>query len=115
MSIADAEKYRGKPKPGMPLFEGPDDVRDAFIRSKGIDWTASYIDPAAWIHATRTMVTATGQAFDNIQQQGSIICKGLNITLREGGERVRVRQAQDAYERETGMRSRQFVDRIAAE
>lgn len=115
MSAAEAEKWRNKPKPGMPLFEGPEDIREEFIKSKGIDWTASYIDPAAWIDSTKTLVTATGVAFDRIQQGASKLCAFLNITVREGGERVHQQEIQGAYERSTGARSRPFAHRDAAE
>jgi hypothetical protein len=115
MSELDLEKWKGRPKPGMPMFPGDEEVRNAFIRSKGIDWTASYIDPASWRPESRTLITASGQAYDRIMQQGSILAKQLGVTVLEGGERIQIRRAQEAYERECGATSRPFAMRDAAE
>jgi hypothetical protein len=115
MSELDLEKFKGRPKPGMPMFEGPEDVRNAFIKSKGIDWTASYFDPASWRPESRTLITATGVAFDRITQQGSGLCDMLKLRVLEGGERIQIRKAQEAYERSQGAGHRPFAMRDAAE
>ena len=82
MSAEEADQWRNRAKPGMPLFPGPADVREAFIRSKGIDWTASYIDPANWLNASRAIVCRTHVAYDRITQQASGICANLRVTVR---------------------------------
>jgi len=82
MSAEEAEKWRNRAKPGMPLFPGPQDVREAFIVAKGIDWTASYIDPATWLHASRALVCRTHIAQRRIIDQASGICERLRITVR---------------------------------
>jgi hypothetical protein len=115
MSELDLEKWKGRSKPGIPMFGGDEEVRNAFIRSKGIGWTASYIDPASWRPESRTLITASGQAYDRIMQQGSILAKQLGVTVLEGGERIQIRRAQEAYERESGATSRPFAIRDAAE
>jgi hypothetical protein len=115
MSELDLEKWKGRSKPGIPMFEGDEDVRNAFIRSKGIDWTASYIDPASWRPESRTLITATGQAYDRIMQQGSILANQLGITVLEGGERILIRKAQEAYEAQNSAGQRPFAMREAAE
>lgn len=84
MSAEEAETWSGRAKPGMPMFPGPTDVRAAFIKAKGIDWTASYIDPAIWISATRTIVTRTQIAYNRITEQGSFVCGAQRVTLRRG-------------------------------
>jgi hypothetical protein len=115
MSAEEVEKWGGRAKiPGV-IFEGPDDVRNAFIGSKGIDWTASYIDSATWIGSSRTLITATGVAFDRIMQGASKLREHLGITVREGGERIKMRQAQEAYEQSLNMQRRPFSNRDAAE
>jgi hypothetical protein len=114
MSDHDLEKWSGRAKPGMPVFDGPQDVRDAFIKAKGIDWTASYIDPATWIPPSRTLVSFTGYGFDQIMQGASKICAHLGITVREGGERLKIRQAQEDYEARTNPPRRSFAHRDAA-
>lgn len=86
MSAEDLKDWDGKAKPGMPLFEGPTDVRNAFIEIMGIDWTASYIDPAIWIDATRSLITKTHVAFDRISRQAPKTINGLQIKLRDGGK-----------------------------
>lgn len=115
MSEQDLQKWAGRAKIPGTLFEGPQDVRDAFIKSKGIDWTASYIDPATWIPPSRTLVTFTGQAFDEITRHADKLTRHLGITVREGGERAKIRQEQRDYERETQSGSRPFAHREAAE
>lgn len=115
MSEQDLQKWGGKAKPGMPPFEGPDEVRNAFIKAKGIDWTASYLDPATWIPQSRTLVSFTGQGFDEITRHASRLCAHLGITVREGGERIKISQEQRAYEHETDVRTRPFSQREAAE
>lgn len=95
MSAEEVEKWSGRAKPGMPLFPGPSDVREAFIRSKGIDWTASYIDPAIWVNSNRMIVTQTRIAFERINQQASLICKSLGITVRDGSKDARQRMAAE--------------------
>jgi len=82
VSAEEAEKWRVRAKPGMPIFPGPEDVREAFIRSKGIDWTASYIDPALWLSASRAIVARTHVAHDRIVSQASGICSNLNVNVR---------------------------------
>jgi hypothetical protein len=82
MSAEEAEKWRNRAKPGMPLFDGPSDIREAFILAKGIDWTASYIDPATWLQASRAIVCRTHVAFDRINQQASFLCERLGIHIR---------------------------------
>lgn len=84
MSGEEVQKWSGKAKPGMPLFPGPSDVREAFIRSKGIDWTASYIDPAIWVNSNRMIVTASKIAYERITQQASHLCASLGVTIRQG-------------------------------
>lgn len=115
MSELDLEKWAGRCKPGMPIFEGPEDVRNAFIRSKGIDWTASYIDPASWRPESRTIITATGVAYDRIMQHASIICGQLGVKVFEGGQRILIQRAQEAYEAQNGASRRPFAMREAAE
>lgn len=83
MSEQDLEKWRGKSKPGMPIFEGPAEVRESFIGSHGIDWTASYIDPAIWIERTRTIVTRTRVAYQQINQTASKKCAAMSIRLSQ--------------------------------
>lgn len=83
MSAEEADKWRNRAKPGMPLFPGPEDVREAFIRSKGIDWTASYIDPALWLQASRSIVARTNVAYDRIMSQTSGICGNLKVSVRK--------------------------------
>lgn len=82
MSAEEAEKWRGRNKPGMPLFPGPEDVREAFIRSKGIDWTASYIDPALWLQASRAIVCRSHVAYDRVTSQASGICANIRVQVR---------------------------------
>lgn len=115
MSDQDLEKWKGRGKPGIEVFEGPEDIRNAFIKAKGIDWTASYIDPATWIPPTRTLVTFTGQAFDQITRHADKLCTHLEITVREGGERAKIKQAQAEYEHATQAGRRPFAHRDAAE
>jgi hypothetical protein len=115
MSEQDLKKWQGRAKIPDAFFEGPEDIRNAFILSKGIDWTASYIDPAGWIAPTRTLVSYTGQGFDEIQRTGSGLCAKLGITVREGGERLKIRQAQEDYEARTSPPHRSFAHRDAAE
>lgn len=115
MSELDMEKWSGRAKPGIPLFEGDEEIRNAFIRSKGIDWTASYIDPATWIAPSRTLVTATGLAYDRIMQGGSVLCTNLGITVREGGHRQAIRKSHEESERQHNHGLRPFSHREAAE
>jgi hypothetical protein len=82
MSELDLEKWKGRPKPGMPMFPGDEEVRNAFIRSKGIDWTASYIDPSHWVASNRMIVARTNTAYERIRDQGSFICEKLRVTVR---------------------------------
>lgn len=82
MSAEEVQKWAGKPKPGMPLFEGPAEIREAFIGSHGIDWTASYIDPATWLPHSRTVVTRTRVAEERIRQNASIMCVKLGVNVR---------------------------------
>jgi hypothetical protein len=82
MSAEDLQKWANRAKPGMPLFEGPSDVREAFIASHGIDWTASYIDPAVWIPHSRTIVTRTRIAAERIGQNASIMCGKMGVKVR---------------------------------
>ncbi len=81
MSAEEAEKWRGRTKPGMLAPSVPDDVRDAFIRHKGIDWTASYIDPATWLPASRAIVCRTHIAERRIRDQASGICDMLKVRI----------------------------------
>ena len=82
MSAEDLEKWKSRAKPGMPLFDGPSDIRETFILAKGIDWTASYIDPAIWLNASRAIVCRTHIAQRRIIDQASGICDRLGITVR---------------------------------
>lgn len=82
MSAEEAEKWRGKTKPGMHPPSVPDDVRDAFIRHKGIDWTSSYIDPATWLPASRAIVAKTHIAERRIRDQASGICDMLRVSIK---------------------------------
>lgn len=82
MSAEEVKKWSGRAKPGMPVPEVPDDVRDAFILGKGIDWTASYIDPAMWVPQSRAIVCRTHIAQRRIMDQASIICGQLSVTVR---------------------------------
>jgi hypothetical protein len=82
MSEQDVDDWKGRAKPGMPLFPGPPDVREAFILSKGIDWTASYIDPALWLSASRMIVARTNIAYERIRDQGSFVCEKLKVSVR---------------------------------
>lgn len=81
MSAEEVEKWKGRAKPGMPLFDGPAEIREAFIRSKGIDWTASYIDPATWLHASRAILARTHIAERRIRDQASGICDMLKVRV----------------------------------
>lgn len=81
MSQQDVQNWSGKPKTGMPFFSGPQDVRDAFIEAKGIDWTASYIDSAEWIEQTRVIVPWTTTARARIRSQARNVCGILNVTV----------------------------------
>lgn len=90
MSAEEALKWGNKAKPGMPLFEGPSEVREAFIVARGIDWTASYIDPAIWIGQSRAIVPRTDVAFDRIQQQASFICQKIGVVVRKPSAAMRM-------------------------
>lgn len=82
MSAEEADQWKNRAKPGMPLFPGPSDIREAFIRAKGIDWTASYIDPATWLNASRAIVCRTHVAHKEITARASGICASLNVNVR---------------------------------
>lgn len=82
MSAEEAKQWKNRAKPGMPLFPGPEDIREAFLRSKGIDWTASYIDPALWHQASRAIVAKTHVAERRIRDQASGICEMLRVSVR---------------------------------
>lgn len=82
MSAEDVKNWGNKPKPGMPLFPGPSEIREAFILAKGIDWTASYIDPAIWLNASRAVVCRTRYAATEIKRGASGICQRLGITVK---------------------------------
>lgn len=81
MSEDDVKEWAGRKKPGMPIFPGPADIREAFIQAKGIDWTASYIDPATWLQASRAIVARTYYAERTIKEQASIICANLRVKI----------------------------------
>jgi hypothetical protein len=81
MSEQDVQQWAGRNKPGMPLFHGPPEIREAFIRFKGIDWTASYIDPANWLPASKAIVARTHIAQRRIMEQASGICAMLKVRV----------------------------------
>lgn len=83
MSEQELDEWKGRAKPGMPLFPGPGAVREAFILSKGIDWTASYIDPAFWVASNSMIVARTSVAYARIRDQASFVCSKLQVTVRE--------------------------------
>lgn len=83
MSAEDLEKWRGRTKPGMPPPSVPADIREAFILGKGIDWTASYIDPAAWVSSSRAIICKTHVAYDRITSQASFICEKMGVNVRK--------------------------------
>lgn len=90
MSAEEAQQWSGRAKPGMPLFDGPTEMRDALIRSHGIDWVASYIDPGTWIHTSRAFVPRTKIAHERISQNGSFMFQKLGMTLRAPSNVIRM-------------------------
>lgn len=82
MSAEDVKNWSGRTKPGMPPPSTPNEIRDVFILAKGIDWTASYIDPANWLPASRALVCRTHIAQRRIIDQASGICDQLRISVR---------------------------------
>jgi hypothetical protein len=95
MSAEDVDQWAGRAKPGMPLFPGPAEIRETFIRSHGIDWTASYIDPAGWVGPSYTIVTRTHVAAERIRLQASRVCQSLGVTVCGPGETVIMRMAAE--------------------
>lgn len=83
MSADDVRQWSGKAKPKMDLWDGPKDVRDEFLDSMGIDFTASYLDPSVWIPQTRTIVPLTFVARDMLKQRCSQLCSRLGITVSD--------------------------------
>ena len=90
MSAEEVAKWSGRAKPGMPLFDGPQEVRDDFIRSHGVDWVASYLDSATWIPTSRAIVPYSTTAHARLEAQGSFMLRKLGISLRPVSNVVRM-------------------------
>lgn len=83
MTQQDVEKWSGRSKPGMPLFNGPQDVRDAFLETMGFDFTGSYLDSAAWVPQTRVVIAWTTTARDRLKRGASWLCRQQGITISD--------------------------------
>lgn len=90
MSAEEVKEWSGRNKPGMPLFPGPQMIREKFILYKGIDWTASYIDPSTWLSASQTVVAKTQIGYRRILEQGSGVCDLLHIKVRPPASHARI-------------------------
>lgn len=83
MSAEEFKNWSGKAKPGITLWNGPKDIRDEFISSYGVDFTASYIDPSNWIEQTRTIVPYTFYGRDMLRQRALRFCTEQRITISD--------------------------------
>lgn len=71
---------------GQNLFNGPKEVRQAFVDAMGVDWTASYIDPCAWQDVPeRALIPHTGVAARKIlgDRKSRAVLAEHNLVLLE--------------------------------
>lgn len=82
--IAD-ERWRDwleAPAAERQTWAGPADIRAAFVRAKGEDWTASWIDRCAWQDVPeRTLIPATRIAAERIVKEAKSVLDDLELTI----------------------------------
>jgi len=65
-------------------FVGPKEVRDAFVRAKGEDWTASYLDRCGWQDVPdRALIPATRTAGTQLIRDGRAVLNALGLIVLE--------------------------------
>lgn len=63
-------------------FNGPKEVRQAFVDDRGEDWTGSYIDPCDWQDVPeRALIPRNGIAAQKIVREGRAVLAKLNLTV----------------------------------
>lgn len=68
----------------LHVWQGPDDVREAFAKEMGEPWTMAYIDPAGWQDVPeRALIPATGTAGRKIVGEARRVLSGLKLTVLE--------------------------------
>ncbi len=63
-------------------FNGPEEVRQAFVDAKGEEWTRSYVDPCAWQDVPeRALIPHTTMAGQKLVREARAVLAKLNLTV----------------------------------
>ncbi len=80
--VSDDERAVGSSPPRV--WQGPCDVREAFAKAMGEDWTRAYIDPAGWQDVPeRALIPATGTAGRKILSEARAVLRAEGLSLLE--------------------------------
>lgn len=79
--ITDMIVWSGRSKPGMPVWTGPKEIRDEFLKRFGIDFVSSYLDTCEWIDASKQIIPPHAFGADKLLERSSGLIKALKLTV----------------------------------